>query len=120
MYLAAGGSAWNAMSCREFKENFEPVDSRDILERVAAMPVMEYNLRTQDDSIRHIGPVAQDFGTFGYGEYPEQAINLEDATGVSLAAIQGLYQLAKDQQAQLRQQQEEIRLLREQVEELRR
>ena len=54
------------------------------------MPVQEYNLRSQDPSIRHIGPVAQDFSVFGYGE-SDRAINMQDADGVALAAIQGLY-----------------------------
>lgn len=30
-------------------------------EKLATLPVQEYNLRSQNSSIRHIGPVAQDF-----------------------------------------------------------
>jgi hypothetical protein len=88
--LSAGGTSWSALSSRALKRNFTPADGHAILETLAALPVQEYNLKTQDDSIRHIGLVAQDFARFGYGE-SGTAINLEDADGVALAAIQTLY-----------------------------
>jgi hypothetical protein len=97
VYLPPGGNSWLASSDRANKENFSPVDGQAILRQVAAMPVHEYNLKSQDDSVRHIGPVAQDFNAvFGYGE-SDTAINMEDADGVALAAIQGLYQLVQEQ-----------------------
>ncbi len=52
--------------------------------------MVEYNLKSQDPSVRHIGMVAQDFATFGYGE-SDKAINTQDADGVMMAAIQALY-----------------------------
>jgi hypothetical protein len=92
VYVAAGGNSWNSISDRATKENLIPVDSQAILEKLAAMPLQEYNLKSQDADIRHIGPVAQDFhAAFGYGE-SELAINMEDADGVAMAAIQGLYE----------------------------
>jgi hypothetical protein len=97
VYLPPGGNSWNSFSDRANKENFTPVDGQAILRQVAVMPLHEYNLKSQDDSVRHIGPVAQDFNAvFGYGE-SDTAINMEDADGVALAAIQGLYQLAQEQ-----------------------
>jgi hypothetical protein len=91
-YLAAGGSSWNSVSDSMTKENFRPVDKKALLDAVARMRVRDYNLKSQDVSIRHIGPVAQDFhGAFGFGE-SNTAINMEDADGVALAAIQALYE----------------------------
>ena len=89
-YLAAGANSWNSISDRATKENFTPADSQAILETLASLPLQEYNLKSQDNSIRHVGLVAQDFATFGYGE-SDKAINMEDADGVALAAIQALY-----------------------------
>jgi hypothetical protein len=89
-YLAAGGSSWNSVSDRATKENFSPADGQAILETLASLPVQEYNLKSQDDSIRHVGLVAQNFAAFGFGE-SDKAINLEDADGVAMAAIQALY-----------------------------
>ncbi|HNS50856.1 MAG TPA: tail fiber domain-containing protein [Anaerolineae bacterium] len=105
-YLAAGGSSWNSISDRSTKENFAPADTRTILETLAVLEVQEYNLKSQDDSIRHVGLVAQDFARFGYGE-SDKAINLEDADGVALAAIQALYaenQVLKAQVESLREE----------------
>jgi hypothetical protein len=101
VYVAAGGNSWNAISDRMTKENFIPVAGQAILEQLAAMPIQEYNLKSQDDSIRHVGPVAQDFfAAFGYGE-SDRAINMEDADGIALAAIQGLYELNRERAAHI-------------------
>jgi len=55
-----------------------------------------WNYKAQDPSIRHIGPMAQDFyGAFSYGE-DNKYINTLDADGVALAAIQGLYEVVKE------------------------
>jgi hypothetical protein len=78
---------------------------------VADLPIATWNYTGQDPSIRHIGPTAQDFHTaFGLGE-DNQHISTVDADGVSLAAIQGLYQLVQAQDAQLRDQQQHIAAL---------
>jgi len=91
VYISPGGNSWNGISDRAVKENFIPVDAQALLETLASLPVQDYNLKSQDPAIRHIGLVAQDFATLGYGE-SDLAINMQDADGVALAAIQGLYQ----------------------------
>jgi hypothetical protein len=49
-------------------------------------------MKNQDDGTRHIGPVAQDFAAaFGVGEN-NTSINMADADGVLLAAVQALYE----------------------------
>ena len=56
------------------------------------MPVEEWNYKAQEDSIRHIGPMAEDFrAAFGVGDFVGR-ITSTDADGVALAAIQGLNQ----------------------------
>lgn len=90
--LPAGGGAWSNLSDRSMKDNFAAVDSRGILERVASMPIQRWNYKSQDASVKHIGPTAQDFAAaFGVGEN-DTTISTVDADGVALAAIQGLYQ----------------------------
>jgi hypothetical protein len=64
------------------------------------MPVETWTAKGQDPSIRHIGPMAQDFAAaFGLGE-DDTHIATIDAEGVALAAIQGLYQVVQDKQAE--------------------
>ena len=68
--------------------------------------MQSWNYKTQDVSIQHIGPMAQDFNTaFGVGE-PDKAgerkyINSLDVDGVALASIQGLYQASQTQAARI-------------------
>jgi len=93
--LAAGGGAWNNLSDRDAKANFQKVSATDVLAKVATLPVMTWNYTTQDESIRHIGPTAQDFrAAFGLGE-SDKTISTIDPSGVALAAIQGLVEEIK-------------------------
>ena len=60
----------------------------------------QWNDKSQDESVRHIGPTARDFAAaLGVGEN-DTTISTVDADGVALAAIQGLDQ--ENQQAQAR------------------
>lgn len=79
-------------SSRTVKENFESVDPAETLARVAALPISEWNYRTGSPAERHIGPMAEDFhAAFGLSEDPTR-LAVTDASGVALAAIQGLVQ----------------------------
>lgn len=99
--LAAGTGTWTSLSDRNAKANFEKVNAADVLAKVAAMPVMTWNYKTQAEEIRHIGPTAQDFrAAFGVGE-SDTGITTVDADGVALAAIQGLVEELKDRDQQM-------------------
>jgi len=89
-YLPLGGGAFSSLSDRNAKTNNTIVDGRDVLDRLAAIQIGTWNYRSQADSVRHIGPMAQDFArAFGVGE-DDKHISTVDADGVALAAIQGL------------------------------
>jgi hypothetical protein len=78
------------LSDRTKKANFGSVDPVDMLARVRALPITTWNYTSDDPSIRHIGPMAQDFAAlFGVGA-DDRHIHPLDAQGVALAAIQGL------------------------------
>lgn len=99
--LAAGSGGWSSLSDRASKTNFQVVDGRDILSRLAGIPILSWNYKTQVESIRHMGPVAQDFSAaFNVGE-DDKHINTIDADGVAFAAIQGLLTLAKEKDAEI-------------------
>jgi Chaperone of endosialidase len=88
--LPAGASAWSALSDASMKENFRDLVAEDVLAKIAAMPVREWNYTTQAASIRHVGPTAQDFhAAFGLGEDPLR-ISTIDADGVALAGVRAL------------------------------
>ncbi len=113
--VPAGGGSWSSISDREAKENFSTIDVRDVLERLSTIPVTAWNYKAQGREIRHIGPTAQEFyEAFQVGE-DDRHITTVDADGVALAAIQGLYQLMQEKQAQITRLAEQNALLLERL-----
>jgi hypothetical protein len=109
--LQPGAFAWSSVSDANAKENFRDLSDDDVLGRIAAMPVRQWNYKAQGSAILHIGPTAQDFhGAFGLGEDPLR-ISTIDADGVALAAVHAL-------ESRTRQLRDDNRALREQVEAL--
>jgi hypothetical protein len=91
------------VSDRNAKANFSAVDGQTVLSRLAALPIATWNYKAQPDSIRHMGPTAQDFSAaFGLGE-DDRHISTVDAQGVALAAIQALYQTVVELRSRLAQ-----------------
>ncbi len=88
-------------SDRTIKQDFDTVDTREILNRLVAMPMSSWSYTFQDPSVRHIGPMAQDFAAaFGVGD-SDKKIDMVDANGVSIAAIQALYGLVQERDEQI-------------------
>jgi len=111
--LASGGGSWSTISDRNAKDNYEAVDGRAVLDKLANVPVATWNYKSQDATIRHIGPVAQDFhAAFAVGE-DDRHITTVDADGVALAAIKGLHELVKEKDAEIAAQKGEIAALKE-------
>ena len=107
-WLSPGASAWSAFSDRAVKENLVSIDPLDVLDRLSRVPIDEWNLISQDPSIRHMGPMAQDFhAAFGLGE-SNRHISTTDADGVALAAIQGLYAIVQEKDAEITALQEQL------------
>ncbi|MEM7035318.1 MAG: tail fiber domain-containing protein [Chloroflexota bacterium] len=85
------------------KENFIPVDGEDVLAKVAEIPISTWNFKDNGPSIRHLGPMAQDFyAAFGLGKDDKHIATL-DTSGVALASIQALLQRVEDQNAHISQ-----------------
>ncbi len=107
LHLASGAycspaGVFTSVSDRNLKENFAPIEPRDVLARVAALPITQWNYKSERDGVKHLGPMAQDFrAAFGLGDN-ERAIGAVDESGVALAAIQGLNLLLKEKDAQIR------------------
>jgi hypothetical protein len=92
-------TAFNNSSDRNIKEQFQPVNPADVLDRVANLPITSWNFK-QDAATRHIGPMAQDFySAFNVGT-DERHIATVDEGGVALAAIQGLNEKLKAEAAE--------------------
>ncbi len=115
-HVTASG-IWTNGSSREWKTNFEPLDSRDILSRLMKMPVTRWQF-DEDSDEHHIGPTAEDFyEAFGLG-HSKQYIATTDADGVALAAIQGLHQKLEEKETEIEEMQEKLKRLEALVEAL--
>ena len=69
-----------------------PADRHEILARLVRLPVSVWTYGFDDDSVRHLGPMAQDFAAaFGLGD-DDRVIDMVDANGVVMAAVQALHQ----------------------------
>ncbi|HEY1662880.1 MAG TPA: tail fiber domain-containing protein [Verrucomicrobiae bacterium] len=83
--------AYYTSSDRNLKENFTPIDSQTVLDRVVNLPISQWSFKKEANT-RHIGPMAQDFyAAFNVG-MDDKHIATVDEDGVALAAIQGLNQ----------------------------
>ena len=89
--LAAGGGSWTSVSDRNKKENFKPINSEDILQKIGDIPITNWNYKSQASAQRHIGCMAQDFyAAFHLDGESDTTINSLDIDGINMAAIQAL------------------------------
>ena len=88
-------------SSREAKSGFEAVNGLSVLDKVAALPISEWSYKADNPSVRHLGPMAEDFhAAFGLGR-TNTGLTSVDTSGVALAAIQGLNQKLVEKDARI-------------------
>jgi hypothetical protein len=117
--LDANGSRWNNLSSRSAKTDIDPVSGPAVLEEVEQLEVNTWRYDGQDESIQHMGPMAEDFyEAFGLGS-SEETINTVDADGVALAAIKALSQKLDDKDERIDDLEAEVADCREESEQLR-
>ena len=98
-----GQVAFSFPSDRNLKENFQPVDGEEVLEKIREIPVQSWNYIGHDPKeFRHYGPVAQDFfAAFGHDDIgtvgTPTTINSGDMQGILMIAVQGLERLVAEQ-----------------------
>jgi hypothetical protein len=110
-------TSFNPPSDRDLKENFTPVSAREVLDKVAAMPITRWNFKG-DTATPHVGPMAQDFhAAFSLGT-DDKHIATVDADGVALAAIQGLNEKVEDRSQKLEAENAELKARLEKLEKL--
>lgn len=103
----------NLTSDRNAKEQFKPVKPREVLAKVARLPISEWQYKSgtskDERAARHIGPMAQDFReAFSLGR-DDKHITSVDADGVALAAIQGLNEKLEEKLAEKAKEVEELK-----------
>ncbi len=95
-------------SSREFKEAFKPMDARTVLAKFATLPIQEWTYKSDERKLRHVGPTVEDFqSAFGLGTEGRYIFPM-DVQGVTMAAVQGLYELVQEKDAQIAQLQKRL------------
>jgi hypothetical protein len=113
-------TAINISSDRNAKQDFTALNPRDVLAKVAALPITEWQYKAEKDkdsaAARHIGPMAQDFSAaFALG-HDEKHISVIDEGGVALVAIQGLNQKLDEKDARIQELSQTVSELKTMVE----
>ena len=121
-FTTSGFITWNgsiihgAQSDRNVKKNKQPVDTVEVVEKLAAIPVESWNYkRESDDEVPHMGPYAQDFKRAFYPGRDDKQITWLEFHGVELAAIQGLN---KKLENKLKEKDEELSEMRRELDSL--
>lgn len=87
-------------SSRESKTDFEAVDSETVLDRLDQLEILSWRYKEDDETDRHIGPIAEDFqNVFSLGDGTH--ISAVDTSGIAFAAIKGLHDEAREQAAKM-------------------
>jgi hypothetical protein len=105
------GCAPDCRSDRNQKKAIAPVDTKEILDKVARLPISTWTYIEEPSAVRHLGPMAQDFrASFGLGS-DDRSYNSVDAHGVALAAIQALERMVAAQEKRIANLERENRRL---------
>ncbi|PQJ26875.1 hypothetical protein BSZ35_18265 [Salinibacter sp. 10B] len=124
-YIPGSSTGWSTTSSRTAKTNVGPVDPSAVLAAVEAMEINTWEYKDENGNgqgTRHIGPMAEDFhGELSYDlGGSDDHINSINADGVALGAVKGLAQKVqnqKDQIADLKAENEQIRSENEEIKE---
>src|SRR5579884_1922036 len=98
--VLTSGGAWTNASDRNAKTAFQDVSGAEVLRHLSAVPITTWSYKTEGETVRHMGPMAQDFAAAFQLGADDKHITTIDEGGVALAAIQELYRqnLQKDEE----------------------
>ena len=98
--MTIGGTQYLTGSSRDLKENFTPVNGRELLAKVVDMPLTSWNAKN-DPEQRHIGPVAEDWWSYFELGPDNKHVSPTDIAGVALGAIKGLNQVVSEKDKEI-------------------
>ena len=113
--VTGGCTGCSPPSDRNLKSNFSSVNPRAILDRLASVPIQTWNYKSEPETVRHIGAMAQDFRSAFHLGTDDKTLNTVDAQGVTMAAIQGLYQMMREKDRKIERLQSQVKQLQRTV-----
>jgi len=112
--LKVQGSIFTA-SDKNLKENFEDIDLKTILKKITILEISTWNFKDNNSSLRHIGPMAQDFYRIFKVGIDDKHIAPMDMASVALVGVQALEQKLKEKDNELQSLKAEMRQLQKLV-----
>ena len=98
------GTTWQNGSDRNAKEEFAAISPCEVLAKVSALPITEWQYKVDAKGDKHLGPMAQDFhAAFGLNGSDDKHIATVDESGVALAAIQGLNRKLEEKESEIQE-----------------
>ena len=102
-------------SSRSNKKAITAVNSDVLLTKVNELPIHQWTYKHEKDSVKHIGPMAEDFyNTFRLGT-TAKGISSLDSSGVALAAIQALSAKLVEKDKEILDLKDQINTINEQL-----
>jgi hypothetical protein len=97
VFLGPGANAWGSVSDKTKKEDFQPIDSEELLAKIAGLEIVKW--KYIGSKHQHMGPMAQDFyKAFKLGDGNDRIITTQDIEGVTIAGVQALEKRTKELQ----------------------
>ncbi len=98
-------------SSRDLKTGFAPLDARQALDRVSALPISLWSYKREGLAVRHLGPMAEDFyASFGLGAN-DKHVAPGDQASVAMLALQGLHQVVQEKDRKIAELEERLEAL---------
>jgi hypothetical protein len=88
-------------SSRELKNELASVDSKDVVARLANLPISKWTFKEDKNGTEHIGPMAEDFYKLFAVGMDAKHISVTDANGIALSAIKGLAQMLQERDEEM-------------------
>lgn len=88
--LTTGSSAWTAITALNAINDVQEINGDDILNKIRQLPIKSYRIDGEKESIKHIGPMAEDFNRLFNSGGDDDHISAQDQSGVALAGVQAL------------------------------
>jgi len=118
-YLAPLATSWTAISDRNAKKDFAPVNCQAVLDKLARVPIEQWHYKWESSGdTPNLGPMAQDFKAAFYPGRDDKGISTLEFDGVELAAIQGLNQKLNEKDAEIQNLEKKLNELQAMVKEL--
>lgn len=88
--MAAGGNSWVVVSDSTRKRDIRVLNTSDVLNQLASLPMKSWEYKSEMGGTEHIGPMAQDFWNAFHLGSDSLGIETIDADGVLFASVKEL------------------------------